>query len=412
MFLSLMPGTAVFAAADFDFILTSDGQSTVTIGVGDEITVEFELVKNDGASYSMYSMQNEILYDTEYFDYVQGSINVENGFKYGFRKLESSSGAKVLIGFVDSSENGTERRGRTLVGSFKLKAKKTGNSSIKNDSAYVTKSDLSRYSSSYSDIDAEIVEGSISTPTPVPSLQPTSGPTAKPKPTSKPDTNGNGGNGGGGGGNDTNTATPKPTAAPSASEGPTSEPIMTPVPTSGTSVQIFDDVETGYWAYDDIMELYYAGIVNGDSPNTFLPENNITRAEFTKLVALLFEFEVDETAETNFVDVPAGEWYTPYIAAAYNEGIVTGYSETNFEPDKNVSRQEMCAIIGRKLNIVSDKETVFTDSDEIEDYAKPYVQSMTEAGFIKGYDDNTFRPFENATRAESAAVINRVKKSK
>ena len=160
------------------------------------------------------------------------------------------------------------------------------------------------------------------------------------------------------------------------------------------------------------MELYYAGIVNGDSPNSFLPENNITRAEFTKLVALLFEFEVDETAETNFVDVPAGEWYTPYIAAAYNEGIVTGYSETNFEPDKNVSRQEMCAIIGRKLNIVSDKETVFTDSDEIEDYAKPYVQSMTEAGFIKGYDDNTFRPFENATRAESAAVINRVKKSK
>ena len=184
MFLSLMPGTAVFAAADFDFILKSGGQSTVTIGVGDEITVEFELVKNDGASYSMYSMQNEILYDTEYFDYVQGSINVENGFKYGFRKLESSSGAKVLIGFVDSSENGTERSGRTLVGSFKLKAKKTGNSSIKNDSAYVTKSDLSRYSSSYSDIDAEIVEGSISTPTPVPSLQPTSGPTAKPKPTS------------------------------------------------------------------------------------------------------------------------------------------------------------------------------------------------------------------------------------
>ena len=74
MFLSLMPGTAVFAAADFDFILKSGGQSTVTIGVGDEITVEFELVKNDGASYSMYSMQNEILYDTEYFDYVQGSI--------------------------------------------------------------------------------------------------------------------------------------------------------------------------------------------------------------------------------------------------------------------------------------------------------------------------------------------------
>ena len=66
MFLSLMPGTAVFAAADFDFILKSGGQSTVTIGVGDEITVEFELVKNDGASYSMYSMQNEILYAVSY----------------------------------------------------------------------------------------------------------------------------------------------------------------------------------------------------------------------------------------------------------------------------------------------------------------------------------------------------------
>ena len=63
------------------------------------------------------------------------------------------------------------------------------------------------------------------------------------------------------------------------------------------------------------MDLYANNIVNGDKDGNFYPENNVTRAEFTKMAVSLFEIESSST-ESAFTDVPADEWYAEYVAAA------------------------------------------------------------------------------------------------
>lgn len=237
-------------------------------------------------------------------------------------------------------------------------------------------------------------------PTPNPTAEPTEAPTAKP--TSKPSGNTN---------NSTDpTSTPTATPAVSESPVPTSTPEVTVAPTASPSGQIFGDVTEGYWAYSYIMDLYANNIVNGDKDGNFYPENNVTRAEFTKMAVSLFEIESSST-ESAFTDVPADEWYAEYVAAAAEAGIVTGTSETTFSPDETVTREQMATIIGRKLNLISETASEYTDADTIADYALGYVTGLTEAGYLTGDDSGMFRPQATATRAESAALLSRVRTS-
>lgn len=186
--------------------------------------------------------------------------------------------------------------------------------------------------------------------------------------------------GGGGTGPDTGntgkaTATPAPTKAPT----PTTEP----------GDQVFEDVPSTYWAYSYIMDLYDAGIVNGASATMFYPENNVTRAEFTKMAVVLFGLDSKST-ESQFTDVPANEWYAKYIVAATEAGIVTGITETEFAPNDDVTREQMAAIIGRYLDITSNAAMKYSDSAAISDYAVPYVSGLTEKGLLTGEEDGTF----------------------
>ncbi|MEE0734064.1 S-layer homology domain-containing protein [Monoglobus pectinilyticus] len=190
------------------------------------------------------------------------------------------------------------------------------------------------------------------------------------------------------------TATPAPTKAPT----PTTEP----------GKQVFEDVPSTYWAYSYIMDLYDAGIVNGASATMFYPENNVTRAEFTKMAVVLFGLDSKST-ESQFTDVPANEWYAKYVVAATEAGIVTGISETEFAPNDDVTREQMAAIIGRYLDITSKAAMKYTDSAAISDYAVPYVSGLTEKGLLTGEEDGTFRPAASAARSEAAALLSRVK---
>ena len=190
------------------------------------------------------------------------------------------------------------------------------------------------------------------------------------------------------------TATPAPTKAPT----PTTEP----------GKQVFEDVPSTYWAYSYIMDLYDAGIVNGASATMFYPENNVTRAEFTKMAVVLFGLDSKST-ESQFTDVPANEWYAKYVVAATEAGIVTGISETEFAPNDDVTSEQMAAIIGRYLDITSKAAMKYTDSAAISDYAVPYVSGLTEKGLLTGEEDGTFRPAASAARSEAAALLSRVK---
>ena len=174
-----------------------------------------------------------------------------------------------------------------------------------------------------------------------------------------------------------------------------------------TEETTFADVPAGHWAAEAIDYLKSVGAVNGKTETEFDPDGSVTRAEFTKMLVSLIDAEEVATG-VEFADCPADAWYTPYVAKAVAMGLVNGVSDTEFAPDSTISREDVCTIIGRFLNItaeIEDKELTFTDAADVAEYAARYVAYMAELGIVNGYADGTFGPKASFTRAESAKVL-------
>ena len=165
---------------------------------------------------------------------------------------------------------------------------------------------------------------------------------------------------------------------------------------------VLNDID-GHWAQANIEYLVGIGAVAGYPDETFRPDALITRAEFAKVIVDAFEL----TAESGkvFTDT-ADHWAEDYIATAAANGIVTGYSDTEFGPDDLITREQMAVMIVKaaKLSIVTG-ELNFIDKANISDWASSYVITAVQNELMNGYQDNSFKPLNNATRAEAATVI-------
>lgn len=176
-------------------------------------------------------------------------------------------------------------------------------------------------------------------------------------------------------------------------------------------VKDFIDVRAGHWAYPYIMTLAQSGIVSGAGDGRFYPERQVTRAEFVKMLAGIAKADVQGRSTTRFKDVNAGQWWTPYIAWASEEGIVNGISADRFGPDQLLTREQMATLIYRfcekmKLSLPKVKEPIdFIDGESIASYAKQAVEAAQAAGIVNGYEDGTFRPKLNTKRSEAAKVL-------
>ena len=178
-----------------------------------------------------------------------------------------------------------------------------------------------------------------------------------------------------------------------------------PTPAPGEDKSEFTDLPSSHWAYEAVKALKDLGIVNGVSADSFAPDNNVTRAEFTKMVSVLFGLKATST-ESKFADCGADDWFTPYVLAAAEAGFVNGVDDTHFAPDAQITRQDICTILGRVLAVdEAAAEAGFTDADQIKDYAVNYVKSFVALGVVNGYEDGTFRPEVSATRAEAAKIL-------
>ncbi len=106
-----------------------------------------------------------------------------------------------------------------------------------------------------------------------------------------------------------------------------------------------------------------------------------------------------------FADVSASDWFYDAVCSAYNSGLVNGVSGTEFGPDQNMTRGMLVTIIGRMENAQSNGASM-SDVDPNEYYA-PYVAWAAENGIVTGFEDGTFRPDENVTREQTAAILYR-----
>ena len=174
----------------------------------------------------------------------------------------------------------------------------------------------------------------------------------------------------------------------------------------------FTDVDADSWYYTYVKYVYEHNLFKGTSDDTFSPTMVMTRAMFVQLFANLDGVDLSEYTETKFKDVDMGSWYGPAVAWAEMNKVVNGTSETTFEPDKEITREQMCVLLVNyaeyadiDLTVEEPKETIFPDADKISGWAEEAVEICAAAGIINGKGDGSVDPQGTASRAEVATLM-------
>jgi hypothetical protein len=178
------------------------------------------------------------------------------------------------------------------------------------------------------------------------------------------------------------------------------------------NLKTFSDIEN-HWAKTQIQKLVKKRVISGYSDGTFKPNKQITRAEFIALINKAYNFKL--VYDIDFKDVSADDWFYEDIRKAKAKGYISGYEDKTIRPNDLITRQEVAVIMGKVLKISkTDKSQVinkFKDKDEIASWAKASVELLVSRGYLNGYPDETFGPKQNITRAEAAAMLEKVFKS-
>lgn len=194
------------------------------------------------------------------------------------------------------------------------------------------------------------------------------------------------------------------------------------VDTSISPVYFENTIDTGK---DDYYPIIIPTIINKDTgmlnktdhfayvigypDGTVHPNGQITRAEVATIFFRLLRDEVRDgafTTSNSYSDVAYGKWYNNPISTMSALGIITGYPDGTFKPNKPITRAEFAAIAARFDETQSGKSAIF--SDVIGHWAAKEIGIAYYNDWIKGYPDGTFKPDQNITRAEAMTMINRV----
>ncbi|WP_159888277.1 S8 family serine peptidase [Paenibacillus puerhi] len=182
----------------------------------------------------------------------------------------------------------------------------------------------------------------------------------------------------------------------------------------------FEDIQ-GHWAQAAIERMAARQIADGMTDTTFAPDDTLTRAQCTALLVRSLGLAASQPAEAElpFRDVPKNGWYRDSIAHAYAAGIVSGVSESSFEPEASVSREQMAVMLmnayarypseGEPAAAASGQETLsFIDSGTISAWAQDAVRRAAAGGLLKGNPDGTFAPRDHASRAQVMMILHRL----
>ena len=207
-------------------------------------------------------------------------------------------------------------------------------------------------------------------------------------------------NGGGGGG--TGSGSSGGSVTPPVADNPT---------TVNEWTNPFRDVKITDWFYEAVKFANENGLMKGVSETEFAPDESLTRAMF---VTVLYRIEGEpEASSSTFTDVENGIWFDKAVAWAAANGIVNGVSETEFAPNRNITREQMAVMAYRYAkfkgyDVSVTGNTSYTDNADISDYAKTAIVWAAEKGIMSGNTDGSFAPLESSTRAQAAAVFQRI----
>ena len=179
--------------------------------------------------------------------------------------------------------------------------------------------------------------------------------------------------------------------------------------------ETFTDVSEGFWGEEAISFAAARGLFQGVGNGEFDPSGTMTRSMLVTVLGRLAGIDpADYSGESAFSDVDPDAWYGPYVAWAAETGVVQGVGGDRFAPDDPITREQLCTMLVRYLD--SDgielpeltNPAAFTDEDEVSDWAKEAVERFRQLGIVEGSDTGAFLPKNNASRAEVAAVFQRL----
>lgn len=177
----------------------------------------------------------------------------------------------------------------------------------------------------------------------------------------------------------------------------------------------FQDVPSSHWANSAVAYVYDNSLMNGTGSNTFTPSGTLPRAMFVTILGRMDGVNTASYPGTSFSDVPTGQWYSPYVAWASSQGIVTGTGNGQFSPNNPVTREQMAAMIARYVEAsgihlpdADNPASSFKDASSVSSWARDGLELMRRTGILSGYADGTFGPKKTATRAEAAAIFMRL----
>ena len=163
----------------------------------------------------------------------------------------------------------------------------------------------------------------------------------------------------------------------------------------------------GHWAQNTINKWVDKGDISGYPDGTFRPNNMITRAEFVVLVNNAMGYT--KSGYAYFSDVPSHYWGKNAIQTGVAAGYISGDGNGIFRPNDPVTRQEAAAMISRILDLKQNESRAYryTDSYAISNWAKGVVGAVSEAGIMAGYPDGSFGPNKVLTRAEAVLALDK-----
>ncbi|MGE5614577.1 MAG: S-layer homology domain-containing protein [Bacillota bacterium] len=179
----------------------------------------------------------------------------------------------------------------------------------------------------------------------------------------------------------------------------------------------FKDVPKGHWAYEEIMWMFEKKIIDGIGNNMFNPDGVVSRAEFAKMMVLTLGLEKYSPDTPSFLDVSKKSWEYPYVESA--KTYLTGFRASNgdyYRPKMPAVREDMAVALVKALGYQGESYdesllSKFTDAGQISPNLRKYVALAVKYGLMVGYDNKTFGPQGNLTRAQAALLLYRAFKS-
>lgn len=178
----------------------------------------------------------------------------------------------------------------------------------------------------------------------------------------------------------------------------------------------FTDVPSGAWYTEELAYALEKGFVSGTSASSFSPDANVSRAQFVTMLGRMLDVNTADYTAKKFDDVDPSSWYGPYVSWAAEKGYVNGISVKEFDPNNNITFEQMGAILSNYIDksgvVLTPSWNVFEYSDfgSVSTWAQSSMMLMAMYDLLPVSVDGAVRPSSSVTRAE--AVVSLVRLSK